>query len=164
MLRFRWDPQATGEFEWFGFRMSDARELERRWEDDGLISDDGWSFLAVRLEDGTCAGWVGWHPGGAPGTFEIGATLLPEHRGQGIGSEVQRILADYLFNTTTVFRLTAGTEVDNVAEQRALERVGFSREGVERAHHFRAGLWRDSVRYGLLRTDRRQPAGEPQAP
>jgi RimJ/RimL family protein N-acetyltransferase len=58
-----------------------------------------------------------------------------------------------LFATTTTHRLEAGTEVDNVAEQRALEKAGCRREGVMRGVTFRAGSWRDGVLYGLTRDD-----------
>ncbi|MFZ0667475.1 MAG: GNAT family protein [Acidimicrobiales bacterium] len=152
------DPSDTGEFQWFGFRMALAKELERRWPEDGLIHAEKPSFLAVTLEDGSCVGWVTWRPvGPAPvGTFEVGIALFREHRGQGLGTEAQRQLVDYLFTTTPVHRLQAGTELDNVVEQRALERIGFLREGVARGLYFRAGQWRDSVLYGLLRPERGQ--------
>jgi RimJ/RimL family protein N-acetyltransferase len=39
-----------------------------------------------------------------------------------------------------------------VAEQRALEKVGFEPEGVRRQVAFRAGRWRDGIIYALLRT------------
>jgi RimJ/RimL family protein N-acetyltransferase len=150
LLRLWWDPEVIGEFQWFGFRRDRARELERRWKEDGLIGEDS-SFLAVMLDDGTCAGDVGWRRSGPFGNVEIGIALFPEHRGHGIGTEAQRQLVDYLFDTTTAHRIQAGTEVDNVAEQRALERVGFTREGVHRQIHFRSGQWRDGIIYGLLR-------------
>jgi len=156
LLRLLWDPEASGEFESFGFRMDKVSHLERRWREDRLIGDDA-SFLAVEV-DGTCAGWVTWHPTANSLTFEIGIALFPEHRGQGVGTEAQRQLAVYLFDTTPVHRLQAGTEVDNVAEQKSLEAVGFQREGVLRGVHFRAGQWRDGVMYGLLRDD--LPQGE----
>lgn len=123
-LRFVWDPDASGEYEWFAFRMGTAREMERRWRDDGLIGGDS-SFLAVTLDDGTCAGWVTWRPIGASGNYEAGIAVLPEHRGRGIGTAAQQRLVEYLFSTTTANRLQAGTEVENVAEQQSLERVGF---------------------------------------
>jgi RimJ/RimL family protein N-acetyltransferase len=132
--------------------MDKARDFERRWRDDGLIGGDS-SFLAVGLEGGTCAGWVTWRPLGSSDNFEIGIALFAEHRGHGIGTEAQRQLVRYLFSTTTANRLQAGTEVDNPAEQHALERAGFRREGVQRGLYFRAGVWRDSVMYGLLRDD-----------
>jgi ribosomal-protein-alanine N-acetyltransferase len=39
----------------------------------------------------------------------------------------------------------------NIAEQKALERIGFEREGVMREVAFRNGAWRDAVIYALLR-------------
>ena len=152
LMRLLWDPTAPGEFQWFGFRMRNVKEIERRWREDGLIGEAS-SFLAVILEDETFAGWVTWRPSSPFGNYEIGIALLPDYRGRGIGTEAQRQLVDYLFNTTTTHRLQAGTEVDNLAEQRALEKVGFVREGVMRGVHFRAGQWRDSVMYGLVRGD-----------
>ncbi len=152
LLRLIWAPDAPGEYQWFGFRMDTAHQLERRWHEDGLVGDES-SYLAVELGDGACAGWVNWRRVGAPTKLEIGIALFPEHRGHGIGTEAQRQLVSYLFATTPVHRLQAGTEVGNVAEQRALECVGFRREGVHRGVYFRDGHWRDSVMYGLLRED-----------
>ncbi len=154
LVRLLWDPAASGDFQFFGFRLADARELERRWREDGLIGEER-SFLAVGLQDGSCAGWVTWRKSGAFGNFEIGIALFPEHRGCGIGTEAQRQLVDLLFRTTTAYRLEAGTEIDNVPEQRSLEKVGFRREGLLRGTYFRDGSWRDSVIYGLLREDER---------
>ena len=79
--------------------------------------------------------------------------LAPEFRGQGAGTAAQRLLVEYLFDTTLVHRLCAYTEPDNVAEQRSLEKCGFRREGVLREAGFRGGQWRDAVVYGCLRDD-----------
>jgi RimJ/RimL family protein N-acetyltransferase len=70
-----------------------------------------------------------------------------------------------LFSTTPCNRVWAGTDVDNIAEQRALERVGLQREGRVRGAGFRDGAWRDGFIYGIVRrdweqvvtTDRRAP-------
>lgn len=158
LMRMYTDPAAPGEFQWFGFRTAKANEIERRWADDGLLGADS-STLVVAVEDGSCAGDVNWRPVGETGNLEIGIWLFAEYRGRGIGTEAQRQLVDYLFATTPVHRLQAGTELDNVAEQRALERVGFRREGVARGLYFRDGRWRDSVLYGLLRDDPRAASG-----
>ena len=61
---------------------------------------------------------------------------------------------DHFFRFTTVHRLEAGTDADNRAEQKALERVGFTREGVLRELAFRDGAWRDRMLYSLLRDQR----------
>ncbi len=83
----------------------------------------------------------------------IGIELAAEARGQGYGIEAQRQMADWLFEHTSVHRVEATTDVDNVAEQRSLERAGFVRDGVLRGAQFRAGAYHDLVFYGRLRTD-----------
>jgi RimJ/RimL family protein N-acetyltransferase len=147
------DPDKAGEFLWFGW--SDPRAWRRGWDENGLISPDG-GTLIITFGDQRL-GLVNWRrqPATVPSAYcwEIGIILLPEARGHGYGAQAQRLLARYLFAHTTAHRLWAGTEVENIAEQRALEKAGFTREGVTRATGWRDGAWRDGVIYSLLRTD-----------
>jgi ribosomal-protein-alanine N-acetyltransferase len=151
LCRYSTDPAAGGEFEWTGFK--DPKEMRRRWETDGWLGATHGRLAVARA--GAFAGDVSYkdRTEGAPkaAIYEIGIALLPEHRGHGVGTTAQRLLVDYLFDTTPAHRLQAYTEVENIAEQRALEKVGFEREGVLRKVLFRAGAWRDSVLYALLR-------------
>jgi RimJ/RimL family protein N-acetyltransferase len=147
------DPAMSEPFEWRGFRNPRARR--RRWERDGYLGSDD-SMLIVALPDGSFAGVVDWKPLSTSGPVvcvQIGILLLPEHRGMGLGRAAQRLLADYLFSTTTVNRIEATTEADNVAEQRALEHAGFTREGVLRGRAFVRGQLRDGVMFARLRED-----------
>ncbi|MGW2249661.1 GNAT family N-acetyltransferase [Kitasatospora sp. NPDC001660] len=152
------DPAALGEFQWYGWR--DPGRLRRRWAEHGLLGDAQW-MLAV-VTGGEFRGFVAAERKGLLPTapyWNIGAQLRPEARGRGIGTEAQRQFVEYLFAHTPVMRLEADTEETNRAEQRALEKCGFTREGVQRAMTFRDGAWRDVVRYSLLRTDLRSSAG-----
>jgi RimJ/RimL family protein N-acetyltransferase len=146
------DPDALGPFEWFGFRDPHARR--RRWENDRFLGAES-SALAVELDSREVVGIASWKDvrrGGPPGTcLEIGAALVPEHRGHGIGTKTQRLLVEYLLAYTTAHRLEAWTEAGNLAEQHVLERLGFKREGVLHEVGWRNGAWRDAVVYGLLR-------------
>jgi RimJ/RimL family protein N-acetyltransferase len=85
--------------------------------------------------------------------WNIGIDLVPEGRGQGFGTEAQRLLAGYLFATTKVNRVEASTDVENMSEQRSLEKAGFTREGVVRGAQFRGGSFHDLVVYARLRSD-----------
>ena len=69
------------------------------------------------------------------------------------GTEAQAQLVAYLFATTEVNRVEAGTDLDNLPEQRSLEKAGLRREGVMRGSQFRAGAYRDLVVYGIIRAD-----------
>ena len=114
--------------------------MRRRWEEDGWLGTAN-GRLAVATA-GSFAGDVGYKdrsPDGSQGAiYEIGIGLLPEHRGHGVGT-FARLLVEYLIDTTPAHRLQACTELENIAEQRALEKVGFGREGVMRKDLFRAG-------------------------
>jgi RimJ/RimL family protein N-acetyltransferase len=59
----------------------------------------------------------------------------------------------YLFGHTRVNRVEAITEITNVGGQRALEKAGFTREGVLRGTTFRQGRWHDQVIYSVLRDE-----------
>jgi RimJ/RimL family protein N-acetyltransferase len=148
------DPEQAGEFEWTGW--SGLRHWRQAWEEHGLIGPDGGTLVVAR--GGERLGLVTWRrqaTGAAAWCWEIGIRLRPGARGRGYGTQAQRLLADYLFAHTTVHRICASTETGNLAEQRALEKAGFTREGVIRGAGWRDGAWRDGVTYSLLRTDPR---------
>jgi RimJ/RimL family protein N-acetyltransferase len=145
----------AGEQSWFGF--ADAGRLRRRF-DAGETLRPGEGVLAVVDDDGLIVGELSWIKvfNGPPPNgdcWNMGIWIAPEHRGKGHGSAAQRLGAAYLFEHTTYERVEASTETDNVAEQKALERAGFTREGVLRHACFRGGEWRDMVMFSKLRDD-----------
>lgn len=97
-------------------------------------------------------GFVSWrrHRAAVAGHYwEIGIAMLPGARGQGNRTEAQRLLARYLFAHTTAHRIEARTEAGNVAERRALEKAGFTGEGISPRH--RLARWRMARRGDLQR-------------
>jgi aminoglycoside 6'-N-acetyltransferase len=144
----------TGAFQWFGF--TPAHRLRARHEQDGLLSPDG-GVLTVTVA-GAVAGRVEWFASawGRPDTstcWTLAIGLFPAARGRGTGTLAQRLLARYLFAHTRAERIQAWTDQANLAEQRALARAGFTREGVLRSAQWRGGRWHDQVLYSLLRSD-----------
>jgi RimJ/RimL family protein N-acetyltransferase len=137
---------------WAGFH--GVAELDRQYEENGFITDDV-GRLAVEA-DGQAAGFVSYSKGryGHQGDYyDIGILLKPEFRGRGIGWRAQAMLADYLFQLLPIERVQAGTQPENIAEQKSLVKAGFQLEGVIRACEFRAGAWRDGLLYSRLRHD-----------
>jgi RimJ/RimL family protein N-acetyltransferase len=145
------EPEAGGAFNWSGYR--DIAATRRRFEENRLLGPDGGCLIVEA--GGTVAGNVVWGrvTYGVPAwwCWNIGISLLPEHRGRGLGSLAQRRLVEHLFATTAVHRIEAHTDVENEAEQRALAKAGFSREGAIHGAQFRDGRWRDLYLYSVLR-------------
>ncbi len=90
-------------------------------------------------------------PGDASIAYNFGIVLAPEHRRKGYGVEAQRLLPAYLFSVYPIMRVEASTDITNLAEQRTLEKAGFTREGVLRKAQWRNGDWHDLVAYSKLR-------------
>lgn len=150
--RLSTDPNALGEFEWQGF--IDPRTHRRRWERDAYISAE-YSAVAIVSPDDTVIGMATWKPRGVPAgvTYEIGIVVLPEHRGKGLGTAAQQALVDHLFAHTTTHRIEALTNEGNIGEQKALERLGFSKEGLMRERSFQHGRYVGVLVYALLRSE-----------
>jgi RimJ/RimL family protein N-acetyltransferase len=151
------DPGEASQYGFFGYQ--DSGGLRRGFTEKGFIGDDH-GRLAVALagagEAGEFLGEVSWHQvrtGPTSFSWNIGIGLLARARGQGYGTRAQRLLAEYLFAHTQLNRVAAETEVSNLAEQRALEKAGFTREGTLRGSCFRAGKWRDMASYSIVRAD-----------
>ncbi len=146
----------VGEFNDFGERQPVPREVLANGP---LRSERNGSLIIERLPDGEPVGTIGWRlvtvygPSPMSDALQIGVELVPSARGHGLGVEAQRLVAGYLFASTSVNRVEASTDVDNVAEQRALDKAGYQREGIVRGAQFRAGAHHDLVVYARLRSD-----------
>jgi RimJ/RimL family protein N-acetyltransferase len=147
----------TGEFNDFGI----ARRIltEDVIRNEGLVGAQGGALLVERTPGGTPIGTVSWRevrygPNPESRAWNIGISLVPEARGKGFGTQAQKMIAEYLFETTAMHRIEAATDIENLAEQRALEKAGFVREGVLRGAQYRGGKWHDLVFYSVVRPAR----------
>lgn len=113
-------PHTPSEFEEWGERDPQAEPIGlERW----LVEVNGDVVGMVSAHP------VWYGPNRGSMAMNIGIGLLVSHRGRGIGSVAQRQLAD-LLHARGVHRVEASTDVDNVAEQRALQKARFTLEGV----------------------------------
>ena len=158
MVAMAADRDAVGEHNWSGPTDPDELlgRLHHQFQCDGFLDPRG-GRLVVEV-DGQPIGDVSWRPekwGPSDGSAcpAIGIALLPTFRGRGYGTTAQRLLVDHLFHEYGVHRVQSDTAIDNPAEQRALEKAGFTREGVVRHAELRDGRYHDHVLYGILRDE-----------
>jgi uncharacterized protein len=71
-----------------------------------------------------------------------------------VNTEAKLLLMGHAFDALGAMRITWHTDIRNERSQRAIERLGATREGVLRAHKLRPdGTWRDTVVYSLTRPE-----------
>ncbi|MFC3032057.1 GNAT family N-acetyltransferase [Pseudoalteromonas fenneropenaei] len=81
---------------------------------------------------------------------EIGFGVGRNFWGQGIVFEAGNALIEYAFNTLKLRRIEAEIDPDNISSGKALERLGFEKEGHLRQRWEVNGVVSDSALYGLL--------------
>ena len=83
--------------------------------------------------------------------------------GTGASIEAAQLLIHHAFDELHAIRVAFKTDARNVRSQRAIERLGATREGLFRRHRIlRDGHLRDSIYYSLL-ADEWPPAHTPSA-
>jgi RimJ/RimL family protein N-acetyltransferase len=80
----------------------------------------------------------------------LGLSLRPRFRGQGLGTDVVRVLARYGFATLGLHRLQLETLADNGAMISAATKAGFQSEGLLRQSAWVSGAFADQVIMALL--------------
>jgi len=154
-LLYRWanDPATAGAFD--ALQPRTLAQVQRQIAEQRALTEEGGELLIAR-KDGTAVGVVQSHRvryGPHSPAFNIGIEVAFDQRGHGYGAEAQRLLADYLLYVFPIGRVEASTDVENIPEQRALEKAGFTREGVARAASWRGDRWHDMVVYSRVRGD-----------
>jgi RimJ/RimL family protein N-acetyltransferase len=73
--------------------------------------------------------------------------------GRGYATDAMRVRTRFAFETLNLHRVESEALADNEASQRALERIGYKREGVLRKRLWSEGRWHDCIAYAILDED-----------
>ncbi len=84
---------------------------------------------------------------------EIYYNLLPEHWGNGYGTEVAKSLIEFGFSKIKLHRIEAGVATENTKSIKVLEKAGMSREGIRRKILPIRGEWKDNYHYAIVEDD-----------
>jgi RimJ/RimL family protein N-acetyltransferase len=118
---------------------------------DGFRSRRLFQWGVARLDDdrivGTCTLFA---INGPQGRAEIGYALGSEYWGRGYMNEALTALVEFAFGQLAMRRLEADVDPRNAASIRAVERLGFRREGLLRERWKVADELQDSMVLGLL--------------
>jgi [ribosomal protein S5]-alanine N-acetyltransferase len=143
------DPEVVRFFSWGPYQdraeaaaFIDRVVTERPWElfivdpDDRPIGLTGLSELSERDRRAVVGTWLG-----------------RAHWGTGANAESKALILHVAFRVLDLLRVTAYAHPENVRSLAALEKLGFTREGVLRNWHVHRGEPRDVAILGLLREE-----------
>lgn len=84
-----------------------------------------WGGLIIQCEENMLIGDMGFHHApDASGTVEIGYSLIASHHGRGYATEMATALVTWAFEQPEIMRIIAEFQVQNIASQRVLEKIG----------------------------------------
>ncbi len=147
------DPEVTRWFSWGPYRHeTEPAEYVRRAQQ-RCDRGDQLDLLVVHHEDG---------PIGVTGLSEwsardrravVGTWFGRRWWGTGVNAQSKALVAHLAFGVYGLQRLGAYADVQHARSQRALERLGFTREGILRGYHRHGDVQKDVVLHSLLRAD-----------
>jgi ribosomal-protein-alanine N-acetyltransferase len=153
LLALAGDPEVTRWFSWGPYEAIEEPlayvARAREWREAGTQID----MLIVDHEHG---------PVGITGLSEIverdrraivGTWVGREYWGTGVNARSKALILHLGFVGMGLERIAAPTDVRNARSQRALEKLGFVREGVLRHYHRHGDVYKDVAIYGLLRSE-----------
>ncbi len=120
------------------------------------IASENLHFLAIEDPTGTVLGAIQWEAEEDPDYLHAGLDIFldPAVHGQGIGTEVVRLLARYLFEVEGHHRLTIDPAANNTAAIRCYSKAGFREVGRMRQYERGPdGTWSDGLFMELLASD-----------
>ena len=136
---------------WSSGPHTDIEETQKyiAWNADSTVGHICW---AITLDEVTALGWVVLLPR-RQNTFELGYILGRSHWRKGYVSEAVGMALDFAFNHLDARRIMADTDPDNMASIALLEKLGFRQEGHLREEWETHIGVRDSLLFGLLRSE-----------
>jgi aminoglycoside 6'-N-acetyltransferase len=78
---------------------------------------------------------------------------ISESDNRGYATEIISALTAYAFANTSIHRITASVDPENIGSCRALEKAGYRREALFRQSIWFKGRWADDAIYARLRAD-----------
>ena len=142
LVAYRNDPVVIRFQSWSSYSVEEARAL--------VTAVDGeWRQWGIEVE-GELVGDIGLRTFDQARQGEIGFTLAPAARGKGYAFEACSLVLAHAFGERRFHRVIAAIDPANVAAAALLQRLGFRREGLEKASVFLHGAWVDDERWAIL--------------
>lgn len=137
-----WAPETPGEAEQFVENYTLTLPLiTGRWQQLGIFLRSHGNLIG---DCGFCLT--------AENQAKIGYTIAPDFQRQGIATEVVNGLVQYLFQETTIHKIIALSDPENIGSIRVLQRTGFKQTDLLHNSIMIRGEWKDDAVYTISRS------------
>lgn len=85
--------------------------------------------------------------------FSIAYGLRKKYRGYGYAYQAAYVLIDYVFKNLDMHRAELAHNIDNIASQKTIERLGAMFEGIARESKFNDNKFIDRKIYSILKSE-----------
>lgn len=136
------DPHISKEFS--------EKELEK------ILNSNDMFCLVRKKQDNTPIWFVWYHTILEHATgwiVEMGYSLMPEYWWRWYGTEMWRSIIEYIFKHTHIHRITGTCNIENIASQKILEKIGMQKEWISRSARYKNNTWIDEVQYAILKKE-----------
>jgi RimJ/RimL family protein N-acetyltransferase len=110
--------------------LDETQKFLEQYCDAGWKAGTVFSWLITISDGGTAAGMIDFRL--TASRAEVGYVLAQRYWGHGFMTEAAGVVVEWVIAQPEIHRVWATVDVDNVASQRVLEKVGMVREGVLR--------------------------------
>ena len=125
------DAQVARYTSWLPHRsLDETRNFLEQYCEAGRKAGTVFSWLITQAEGGHTAGMIDFRLAGC--RAEVGYVLARRYWGRGLMTEAAGAVVECAMAQPEIYRVWATVDLDNVASQRVLEKVGMAREGVLR--------------------------------
>jgi RimJ/RimL family protein N-acetyltransferase len=140
-------------------RLDDEPLTPERERESLLRAEEQWRagsgapFVIADAAGGSALGLLNLQFGEDEEVAGIAVSVFPDARGRGVAPRAMRLGAEWGLRELGLRRVFAEAAADNHASIRAIEKAGFQREGLLRAHCKTHGRSHDCVMFSLLPED-----------
>lgn len=85
--------------------------------------------------------------------FSIASGIIERYRGNHYCYQASKILITYIFSNMDMHRLELGHNIDNIASQKTIEKLGVKHEGIARESKYYDGTFVDRKIYSILKDE-----------
>ena len=137
----------------FGEEWAPKSKAQIKGKIEGIIKEKRTAIFTIWTDEGKCIGMGGYHGRWDPRTPHFGIIIWPEYRRQGYGTRVAEEMLRRCFEDSIAHSVSGYAEDWNLASLAFMEKLGFTKVGIERRSGMRNGKFFDSIFLDMLKKE-----------